>query len=112
MGSLDMTIQTAMLNGNLEDLGADLRLGHLQYLFNPGPCRGSHRKKWLGSRIRLESYPGRILAVDGTGPARPGLGTGPDLIVDDGDATLYVHQGVAIEKNPLEQSYDSVTRQL
>jgi len=37
-------------------------------------------------------------------------GSGPDLIVDDGgDATLYVHQGVFVEKDPslLEKPYDS-----
>ncbi|MBT4364432.1 MAG: adenosylhomocysteinase, partial [Desulfobacteraceae bacterium] len=37
-------------------------------------------------------------------------GSGPDLIVDDGgDATLYVHQGVAIEKDPsiLDKEYEN-----
>ena len=35
-------------------------------------------------------------------------GSGPDLIVDDGgDATLFVHQGVKVEKDPslLEKTY-------
>jgi adenosylhomocysteinase len=37
-------------------------------------------------------------------------GSGPDLIVDDGgDATLFIHQGVKIEKNPrlLKQKVDN-----
>jgi adenosylhomocysteinase len=36
-------------------------------------------------------------------------GSGPDLIVDDGgDATLYVHQGVKVERNPslLDKKHD------
>nr|MBL0716336.1 adenosylhomocysteinase [Desulfobacterales bacterium] len=36
-------------------------------------------------------------------------GSGPDLIVDDGgDATMFIHQGVRIEKDPalLDQTYD------
>jgi adenosylhomocysteinase len=37
-------------------------------------------------------------------------GSGPDLIVDDGgDATMFIHQGVKIEKDPglLEKTYDN-----
>ena len=42
-------------------------------------------------------------------------GSGPDLIVDDGgDATLFVHQGVKVEKDPslVEKTYDNKEFQL
>ncbi len=80
MGSLHMTIQTAMLIETLKILGADLTLGHLQYFFNPGPCRCRHRQKWFGSRFCLERrVPGRFLVVHGTGPALAGRNrSGPD----------------------------------
>jgi adenosylhomocysteinase len=115
MGSLHMTIQTAMLIKTLHALGADLR--------------------WCSCNIfSTQDHAAAAVAADGLAAvfAWKGMsleeywwcteqaltwpdGSGPDLIVDDGgDATLFIHQGVKCEKDPslLEKSYDNKEFQL
>jgi len=114
MGSLHMTIQTAMLIETLKELGADVR--------------------WASCNIfSTQDHAAAAIAANGSaavfawkGETLPEYwwcteqaliwpdGTGPDLIVDDGgDATMMIHQGVAVEKDPalLEQAYDSADMQ-
>jgi adenosylhomocysteinase len=110
MGSLHMTIQTAMLIETLKTLGADLRWATCNIFSTQDHAAAAIAKNrsaavfaWKGET--LEEFwwctEQALVWPDGTGP---------DLIVDDGgDATLYIHQGVAIEKNPslLDKTYDS-----
>ncbi len=114
MGSLHMTIQTAMLIETLKELGADIRWATCNIFSTQDHAAAAIAKKgsaavfaWKGET--LEDFwwctEQALIWPDGTGP---------DLIVDDGgDATLYVHQGALIEKNPelLEQEYDSLDMQ-
>ena len=97
MGSLHMTIQTAVLIETLVDLGAERPLVFLQHLFHPRPCRAAIAAAgvpvfaWKGET--LEDY------WDCTWNALTWPdGSGPDQIVDDGgDATLLIHKGVELE---------------
>ena len=115
MGSLHMTIQTAMLIETLAELGADLR--------------------WASCNIfSTQDHAAAAIAANGTAKVFAWKGesleefwwcteqaltwpdgSGPDLIVDDGgDATLMVHKGVQAEKDPsmLEKKYDNKEFQL
>ena len=110
MGSLHMTIQTAMLIDTLKTLGADIRWASCNIFSTQDHAAAAIAEKgsaavfaWKGET--LDEYwwctEQALIWPDGSGP---------DLIVDDGgDATLYVHQGVAVEKDPslLEKTYDS-----
>ena len=106
MGSLHMTIQTAVLIETLADLGADVRWvscnifstqDHAAAAVVVGPNgtpqepRGIPVYAWKGET--LEEYwwcTDQALAWPD--------GSGPDLIVDDGgDATLLIHKGVEYE---------------
>jgi adenosylhomocysteinase len=107
MGSLHMTIQTAVLIETLTDLGADVR--------------------WVSCNIfSTQDHAAAAIAVgrDGTADKPKGIpvfawkgetleeywwctdqalcwpdGSGPELIVDDGgDATLLIHKGLEFEK--------------
>ncbi len=101
MGSLHMTIQTAMLIDTLYELGADIRWASCNIFSTQDHAAAAIAEKgsaavfaWKGET--LEEFwwctEQALLWPDGSGP---------DLIVDDGgDATLYVHQGVKIEKDP------------
>ena len=109
-GSLHMTIQTAMLIDTLKILGADVRWASCNIFSTQDHAAAAIAEKgaaavfaWKGET--LEEYwwctEQALIWPDGTGP---------DLIVDDGgDATMFIHQGVAVEKNPalLEKDYDS-----
>jgi adenosylhomocysteinase len=109
-GSLHMTIQTAMLIETLKLLGADVRWASCNIFSTQDHAAAAIAKNrsaavfaWKGET--LEEYwwctEQALLWPDGSGP---------DLIVDDGgDATLVIHQGVAVEKDPslLDQTYDS-----
>ena len=110
MGSLHMTIQTAMLIHTLRELGADVRWATCNIFSTQDHAAAAVAKSgsaavfaWKGESLeefwwcteQALSWPD---------------GTGPDLIVDDGgDATLYVHQGAKVEKDPslMNQEYDS-----
>ncbi len=101
MGSLHMTIQTAMLIDTLYELGADIRWASCNIFSTQDHAAAAIAEKgsaavfaWKGET--LEEFwwctEQALIWPDGSGP---------DLIVDDGgDATLYIHQGVKIEKDP------------
>ncbi len=107
MGSLHMTIQTAVLIETLVDLGADVRWvscnifstqDHAAAAVAVGPNgtvddpKGIAVYAWKGET--LEEYWDCTEAAL-TWPD----GSGPDLIVDDGgDATLLVHKGAEFER--------------
>ncbi len=114
-GSLHMTIQTAMLIDTLKILGADIRWASCNIFSTQDHAAAAVARKgsaavfaWKGES--LEEYwwctEQALVWPDGSGP---------DLIVDDGgDATMMIHQGVAVEKDPslLEREYDSADMQL
>ncbi|NNL41538.1 MAG: adenosylhomocysteinase, partial [Desulfobacterales bacterium] len=96
MGSLHMTIQTAMLIKTLKELGADVRWATCNIFSTQDHAAAAVAKAGLAA---VYAWKGETLEEFWwcteqalTWPD----GTGPDLIVDDGgDATLYVHQGAA-----------------
>jgi adenosylhomocysteinase len=110
MGSLHMTIQTAMLIDTLYELGADLRWATCNIFSTQDHAAAAIADKgsaavfaWKGETLD-DFWWCTEMAL--TWPD----GSGPDLIVDDGgDATLFIHQGVKVEKYPslLEKTYDS-----
>ncbi len=100
MGSLHMTIQTAVLIETLIELGADVRWAS---------CNIFSTQDHAAAAIAVTGVP--VFAWKGesldeywwctnqalTWPD----GEGPDMIVDDGgDATMLIHKGVDIENNP------------
>ncbi|MFG0244091.1 MAG: adenosylhomocysteinase [Phycisphaerales bacterium JB054] len=118
MGSLHMTVQTAVLIETLVDLGADVR--------------------WVSCNIfstQDHAAAAVVVGKDGTPEAPKGIpvfawkgetleeywwctmqaiawpdGSGPDLIVDDGgDATLLIHKGVEYEKSGTVPAYNEAT---
>ncbi|HOS41478.1 MAG TPA: adenosylhomocysteinase, partial [Spirochaetota bacterium] len=109
-GSLHMTIQTAMLIETLKELGADIRWASCNIFSTQDHAAAAIAKAgtaavfaWKGET--LEEY-WWCTEQALTWPD----GSGPDLIVDDGgDATLMVHQGVKVEKDPsiLSQKFDN-----
>ena len=106
MGSLHMTIQTAVLIETLVELGAEVRWASCNIFSTQDHAAAAIAKKgipvfaWKGES--LEEYwwcTEKALDFDGKGP---------NLIVDDGgDATLMIHKGVEVEKNPalLDKDY-------
>jgi adenosylhomocysteinase len=110
MGSLHMTIQTAVLIETLHALGADVRWASCNIFSTQDHAAAAIVAAgtaavfaWKGET--LEEYwwctEQALLWPDGSGP---------DLIVDDGgDATLFVHHGVAVEKKPalLDEVHDT-----
>ncbi|ACV69585.1 adenosylhomocysteinase [Desulfohalobium retbaense DSM 5692] len=109
-GSLHMTIQTAMLIETLYALGADIRWASCNIFSTQDHAAAAIAEAgtakvfaWKGET--LEEY-WWCTEQALTWPD----GSGPDLIVDDGgDATLFVHQGAKMEKDPalLEQKTDN-----
>ncbi len=99
MGSLHMTIQTAVLIETLEHLGADVRWCSCNIFSTQDHAAAAIAKAgrsavfaWKGET--LEEYWWCTLQAL-TWPD----GEGPDIIVDDGgDATLLIHEGVKAEK--------------
>ena len=118
MGSLHMTIQTAVLIETLTDLGGDVRwvscnifstqdhaaaavvVGRPETGGTPGSPKGTPVFAWKGET--LEEYwwctSEALMWPDGSGPT---------LLVDDGgDATLLVHKGVEFEKAGKVPAFD------
>ncbi len=99
MGSLHMTIQTAVLIETLTDLGADVRWCSCNIFSTQDHAAAAIAKTgvpvfaWKGET--LDEYwwcTDQALNFPGN--------KGPNLIVDDGgDATLMIHKGVDAEKN-------------
>jgi adenosylhomocysteinase len=118
MGSLHMTIQTAVLIETLVELGADVRwvscnifstqdhaaaavvVGRTETGGTPANPRGIPVFAWKGETLE-EYWWCTSEALEWPD------GTGPTLIVDDGgDATLVVHKGAEYEKNGSVPPFD------
>ncbi|MEE4355828.1 MAG: adenosylhomocysteinase [Desulfococcaceae bacterium] len=100
MGSLHMTIQTAVLIETLEELGADVRWASCNIFSTQDHAAAAIAEKgipvfaWKGESLE-EYWWCTKKAV--TWPD----GSGPNLVVDDGgDATLLIHRGYYAENNP------------
>jgi len=119
MGSLHMTVQTAVLIETLTELGADVRwascnifstqdhaaaavvVGRPEAGGTQDTPQGTPVFAWKGET--LEEY-WWCTSEALTWPD----GTGPDLIVDDGgDATLLVHKGTEFEKAGTVPAFDA-----
>ncbi|MBU1084534.1 MAG: adenosylhomocysteinase [Candidatus Omnitrophota bacterium] len=100
MGSLHMTIQTAVLIETLVEMGADVRWASCNIFSTQDHAAAAIARKgipvfaWKGETLeefwwcteRAITFPGN---------------KGPQLIVDDGgDATLMIHMGVEAERSP------------
>jgi adenosylhomocysteinase len=100
MGSLHMTVQTAVLIETLKELGADIRWVSCNIFSTQDHAAAAIATAgipvfaWKGET--LEEYwwcTEQALSFPG--------GKGPNLIVDDGgDATLLIHWGYKAEENP------------
>ncbi|MBI2102509.1 adenosylhomocysteinase [Candidatus Woesearchaeota archaeon] len=108
-GSLHMTIQTAVLIETLAALGAQVRWASCNIFSTQDHAAAAIAKAgipvfaWKEESLK-EYWWCTLKAL--TFPD----GSGPNLIVDDGgDATLMIHKGAEIEKNPslLEKDYSS-----
>jgi adenosylhomocysteinase len=99
-GSLHMTIQTAVLIETLVHLGAKVRWASCNIFSTQDQAAAAIAK----AGIPVFAWKGETLAEYWACTKKAldfGEGTGPQLIVDDGgDATLMVHKGVEVEKNP------------
>ena len=100
MGSLHMTIQTAVLIETLVALGADVRWASCNIFSTQDHAAAAIAQAgvpvfaWKGETLE-EYWECTYRAL--TWPD----GSGPDQIVDDGgDATLLIHRGCAAEDNP------------
>ncbi len=100
MGSLHMTIQTAVLIETLVELGANVRWASCNIFSTQDHAAAAIAKAgvavfaWKGETLK-EYWWCTEQAL--TWPD----GSGPDLIVDDGgDATMMIHKGLDIEKDP------------
>jgi adenosylhomocysteinase len=104
MGSLHMTIQTAVLIETLVELGADVRWASCNIFSTQDHAAAAIAKAgipvfaWKGETLE-EYWDCTLKALSFPGPN--GTSVGPQLIVDDGgDATLLLHWGLKAEKNP------------
>src|SRR5438093_809004 len=119
MGSLHMTIQTAVLIETLAELGADVRwvscnifstqdhaaaavvVGRPETGGTPANPKGTPVFAWKGETLE-EYWWCTEQALEWPD------GSGPTLIVDDGgDATLLVHKGVEFEKAGRAPAFDA-----
>ncbi|PIZ81052.1 adenosylhomocysteinase, partial [Candidatus Pacearchaeota archaeon CG_4_10_14_0_2_um_filter_31_10] len=107
-GSLHMTIQTAVLIEILVKLGADVRWCSCNIFSTQDHAAAAIASKgipvfaWKGETLKEYWWCAEQALTFPDG--------GPDLIIDDGgDATLMVHKGVEIEKNPelLNENYSN-----
>tara|TARA_Y100000310_G_scaffold255534_1_gene263029 strand:+ start:19988 stop:21400 length:1413 start_codon:yes stop_codon:yes gene_type:complete len=106
-GSLHMTVQTAVLIETLTALGANVRWASCNIFSTQDHAAAAIAKAgtpvfaWKGESLK-EYWACTKKALDF------GNSKGPQLIVDDGgDATLMIHKGVEIEKDPsiLDKNY-------
>tara|TARA_Y100000310_G_scaffold267709_1_gene279828 strand:- start:2912 stop:4333 length:1422 start_codon:yes stop_codon:yes gene_type:complete len=99
-GSLHMTIQTAVLIETLVELGADVRWASCNIFSTQDHAAAVIAK----SGVPVFAWKGESLKDYWWCTEKAlnfGDGKGPNLIVDDGgDATLMIHKGVDIEKEP------------
>jgi len=110
MGSLHMTIQTAMLIETLNLLGADIRWASCNIFSTQDHAAAAVAANGLAAVFawKGETLPEYWWCTE-QALVWPN-GSGPDLIVDDGgDATLFIHQGVMTERQPelMDRTYDS-----
>jgi len=109
MGSLHMTIQTAVLIETLVALGANVRWASCNIFSTQDHAAAAIAQ----AGIAVFAWKGETLEEYWWCTERAldfGDGSGPDMIVDDGsDATLLVHKGVEIENNPnlLKEDYSN-----
>ncbi len=101
MGSLHMTIQTAMLIRTLHTLGADIRWASCNIFSTQDHAAAAVAADGLASVFAWKGETAEeywwCTEMALTWPD----GSGPDLIVDDGgDATLLIHMGHDGEENP------------
>ncbi len=100
MGSLHMTVETAILIETLRELGADIRWASCN-IFSTNDAAAA---AIAATGVPVFAYKGESLAEYWDFAMRALRwpdGQGPDLIVDDGgDATLLLHLGAAAEKDP------------
>ena len=100
MGSLHMTVQTAVLIETLVELGADVRWASCNIFSTQDHAaaaiadsgvpvfawKGETTEEYWWCTLQALTFPD---------------GMGPDLIVDDGgDATLFIHKAVEYQKDP------------
>ncbi len=99
MGSLHMTIQTAVLIETLVELGADVRWASCNIYSTQDHAAAAIAK----AGVPVFAWKGETLAEYWWCTEQALIwpdGTGPDLIVDDGgDATMMIHIGVKAEKD-------------
>jgi adenosylhomocysteinase len=100
MGSLHMTVETAVLIETLKALGADVRWASCNIFSTQDHAAAAIAK----DGVAVFAWKGETLG-DYWWCTKQAMtwpdGKGPDLIVDDGgDATLLLHKGVAAEENP------------
>jgi adenosylhomocysteinase len=109
MGSLHMTVQTAVLIETLIELGAEVRWASCNIFSTQDHAAaciarcGTSVYAWKGESLK-EYWWCTQKALDF------GNGKGPNLIVDDGgDATLMLHKGYEVEQNPsiLDKDYSN-----
>ncbi len=100
MGSLHMTVQTAVLIETLVALGAEVRWCSCNIYSTQDHAAAAIAE----AGVPVFAWKGESLAEYWWCTERAldfGDGKGPHLIVDDGgDATLLIHKGVAVEKDP------------
>jgi len=100
MGSLHMTIQTAVLIETLAELGAEVRWASCNIFSTQDHAAAAI----AAAGIPVFAWKGESLAEYWWCTERAldfGNGLGPTLLVDDGgDATVMIHRGFEAEKNP------------
>ena len=100
MGSLHMTIQTAVLIETLVELGAEVRWASCNIFSTQDHAAAAI----AAAGIPVFAWKGETLAQYWWCTERAldfGNGLGPTLLVDDGgDATIMIHRGYEAEKNP------------
>ena len=108
MGSLHMTVQTAVLIETLTYLGADVRLGCRATSSPPGPRRrpavvgGPQRhpenpKGCAGLRLKGERWRSTVWCTEAGPPLARRLRPEPCCWMNGGDASLLVHNGTEYE---------------